>query len=234
MLVGRRSWRPETGKNGVVRRLVPLALLAVLVAGVAAGAALGIAGFPKSSAGAPALTPNPNEPVFVSMTLRQATQLARSRGVSVRVWRVPASAPTGTVLQQVSDEPVFLVVSDGLPKKPEAVLPQAVGPPVHTECASGFALDADGNAAPATCHGDEVNVATWDYFAASHPPLLALGRTAAKCEVARDYDDDQLTAPMNFTVFELAQAYYGWSFGPAFSDQLVSSGAQAGGCHAGG
>jgi len=206
----------------------------MLVVGVAAGAALGIAGLPKSSAGAPAVTSRPQEPVFVGMTLRQAAQLARSRGVSIRVWRVPASARRGTVLQQVSDKPVFLVVSDGPPKKLEAVLPQAVGPPVHTECASGFALDADGNAGPATCHGDEVNVATWDYFAASHPPLLALGRAAAKCEVARDYNDDQLTAPMNFTVYELAKAYYGWSLGPAFADQLVSSGAQAGGCHAGG
>ena len=141
--------------------------------------------------------------------------------------------PAGTVMQQVSEQPVFLVVSDGPPRDRRAVLPQAVGPPVHAECAPGFRLDADGNAGPATCQGDAVNVATWDFFAASKPPLLALGRAATECEVARVYDDDQLTAPMNFTVFELASAYYGWSFGSAFTDQLAGSGAQAAGCAAG-
>ena len=38
---------------------------------------------------------------------------------------------------------------------------------------------------------------------------------------------------MDFTVFELADAYYGWRFGPAFTDQLAGSGAHAGGCGGG-
>ena len=164
------------------------------------------------------------------MTVQQALQLARGRGVSVRIWRLPASAAAGTVMEQLSSRPVFLVVSAGPPKNRRAVLPHAVGPPVGPECAPGFRLDADGNAGPATCSDDEVNVATWEFFAASSPPMLALGRTASKCAVAAAYDDDQLTAPMNFTVFELANAYYGWRFGPAFTDQLASSGAHAGGC----
>ena len=101
------------------------------------------------------------------------------------------------------------------------------------ECAPGFRLDADGNAGPATCSGHGVNVATWEFFAASSPSMLALGRSASKCAVASAYDDDQLTAPMDFTVFELADAYYGWRFGPAFTDELASSGAHAGGCGGG-
>ena len=61
--------------------------------------------------------------------------------------------------------------------------------------------------------------------------MLALGRAATECAVGlRAYHDDQLTAPMNFTVFELASAYYGWSFGPAFTDQLAGSRPPAVGC----
>jgi hypothetical protein len=219
-----------------VRRSAPWALLVVLVVAVTAGALLGVSDSHKSSAAttaATAATAAPAEPLFVGMTVGQALELARSRGVSVRIWRLPASMPAGTVMQQVSEQPVFLVVSDGPPRDRRAVLPQAVGPPVHAECAPGFRLDADGNAGPATCQGDAVNVATWDFFAASKPPLLALGRAATECEVARAYDDDQLTAPMNFTVFELASAYYGWTFGSAFTDQLAGSGAQAAVCAAG-
>ncbi len=217
-----------------MRRLAPWALLVVLVAGVTAGAALGISQSHTGGSGvAVAAAPGPAKPVFVGMTVNQALELARSRGVSVRIWRLPASMPAGTVMQQVSEQPVFLVVSDGPPRDRWAVLPQAVGPPVHAECAPGFRLDADGNAGPATCQGDAVNVATWDFFAASKPPLLALGRAATECEIARVYDDDQLTAPMNFTVFELASAYYGWTFGSAFTDQLAGSGAQAAVCAAG-
>ena len=136
-------------------------------------------------------------------------------------------------MQQVSQQPIYLVVSSGPLRQHHAVLAGAVGPPVHPECAPGFTLDADGNAGPATCRGGEVDVATWDYFVASHPPLLALGRTATKCAVAGAYDDQQLTAPMNATVFTLAAVYYGWDFGPAFGHQLASSGASAGGCSGG-
>ena len=103
-------------------------------------------------------------------------------------------------------------------------------PPVRPVCTPGFRLDADGDAGPATCPGGAVNVAVWEYFAASSPPMLTLGRSATRCAVARAYDDEQLTASMNFTVFELANAYDGWRFGQAFTDQLVNSGASAGGC----
>ncbi len=212
-----------------MRRFAPWALLVVLVIGGAAGAALGISSH-EAPPPASAVTTIPQVPQFAGLPVKQALQLARTRGVSVRIWRLPASAAAGTVIEQLSNQPVFLVVSEGPLKDRRTVLPHAVGPPVLPECAPGFRLDADGNAGPATCSGHEVNVATWEFFAASSPPMLALGRTASKCAVAAAYDDDQLTAPMNFTVFELANAYYGWRFGPAFSDQLASSGAHAGGC----
>jgi hypothetical protein len=150
--------------------------------------------------------------------------------VQVRVWRLPTDAPAGTVLQEISSRPAFLVVSSGPPGHRGAALRPALSPPVRPVCTPGFRLDADGNAGPATCPGGAVNAAVLEYFAASSPPMLTLGRSATRCQVARAYDDEQLTASMNFTVFELASAYNGWRFGPAFTDQLVNAGASAGGC----
>ena len=219
--------------NGGVRNLVPWALLVLLGLGGAAGAAVGIASSHASSAARAVDSSGPGPSQFVGLTVQQAEQLARSEGVQVRAWRLPTDAPAGTVLQEISSRPAYLVVSAGPPEHREATLHPALGPPVRPVCTPGFRLDADGDAGPATCPGGSVNAAVWEYFAASSPPMLTLGRSATRCAVARAYDDEQLTTSMNFTVFELANAYYGWHFGPAFTDQLVSGDAAARGCDGG-
>jgi hypothetical protein len=211
-----------------VRNLAPWALLLLLVVGGAVGAALGIAGShtaPGPGAAAAAAAPQSE---FVGLTVEQARQLAHAQGIDVRIWRVPADTRAGTVMEEVSSRPAFLIVSGGPPAHREAVLPGAVGPPVHPVCTPGFRLEADGNAGPATCPGGQVNAAVWEFFAASHPPMLGLGRAASRCVVAGAYHDEQLTAAMNFTVYELAEAYYGWHFGSGFTDQLAGSGSGAG------
>ena len=213
-----------------MRNLAPWALLVLLGLGGAAGAALGIANSHALPAARAVDSPGTGPSQFVGLTVQQAEQLARSEGVQVRVWRLPADAPAGTVLQEISSRPAFLVVSAGPPEHRGAALRPALSPPVRPVCTPGFHLDADGDAGPVTCPGGAVNAAVWEYFAASSPPMLTLGRSATRCEVARAYDDEQLTASMNFTVFELANEYNGWRFGPAFTDQLVSAGAAAGGC----
>jgi hypothetical protein len=218
--------------NGGVRNLAPWALLVLLGLGSAAGAALGIANSHAPAAARAAASPGGSPSQFVGLTVQQAEQLARSEGVRVRVWRLPTDAPAGTVLQEISSRPAFLVVSAGPPEHRGAALRPAPTPPVHPVCTPGFRLGADGDAGPATCPGGAVNAAVWAYFAASSPPMLTLGRSATRCEVARAYNDEQLTGSMNFTVFELANAYNGWRFGQAFTDQLVSAGAAAGGCGA--
>jgi hypothetical protein len=216
--------------NGGVRNLAPWALLVLLGVGGAAAAALGITNSHAHPAVPASDSTGTGSSQFVGLTVQQAEQLARNEGVQVRVWRLPTDAPAGTVLQEISSRPAFLVVSAGPPAHRGAALHPALGPPVRPVCTPGFRLDADGDAGPATCPDGAVNAAVWEYFAASSPPMLTLGRSATRCAVARAYDDEQLTAPMNFTVFELANAYNGWSFGPAFTDQLVNSGAAAGGC----
>ena len=89
-------------QNVAMRRFVPWALLVVLVIGGAAGAALGISAH-DGPAPAPAVTTNAQVPQFAGLTVRQALQLARSRGVSVRIWRLPASVAAGTVMEQLSE-----------------------------------------------------------------------------------------------------------------------------------
>ena len=217
--------------NGGVRNLVPWTLLVILGLGGAAGAAVGIANSHARPAARAVGGAGSRPSQFVGLTEQQAEQLARSEGVQVRLWRLPTDAPVGTVLEEISSRPVFLVVSAGPPEHRGAALLPARMPPVRPVCTPGFRLDADGDAGPATCPGGAVNAAVWEYFAASSPPMLTLGRSATRCAVARAYDDEQLTASMNFTVFELANAYDGWHFGQAFTDQLVNSGASAGGCN---
>lgn len=216
-------------KNVVMRNFIPRALLVVVLAVTGASAALGASGFGTGSAVTSGGTGSRQELSLVGMSVGQAVRVAHSHGITVELWRVPASSPVGTVIQQVNYEPAYLVVSSGRPKDRWAVLSEAAGPPVHAECAPGFELETDGNAGPATCGGGHVNVAAWDYFAASRPPMLALGRAATRCDVARSYDD-QLTAPMNRTVYELAHAYYGWRFGSELAEELGRSGAHADGC----
>jgi hypothetical protein len=213
-----------------VRNLAPWALLVLLGLGGAAGAALGIVDSHAHPAVGAADSPGAVSSQFVGLTVQQAERLARSEGVQVRVWRLPTDAPAGTVLQEISSRPAFLVVSAGPPEHRGAALRPALSPPVRPVCTPGFQLEIDGDAGPATCSGGAVNAAVWEYFAASSPPMLTLGRSATRCQVARAYDDEQLTASMNFTVFELANAYNGWRFGPSFTDQLVSGGATASGC----
>ena len=213
-----------------MRNLAPWALLVLLGVGGAAAAALGIANSHAQPVGPASDSTGAGPSQFVGLTVQQAEQLARNEGVQVRVWRLPTDATAGTVLQEISSRPAFLVVSAGPPAHRGPALHPAPGPPVRPVCTPGS--DSAPTATPRRrrVRDGAVNAAVWEYFAASNPPMLTLGRSATRCEVARAYDDEQLTGPMNFTVFELANAYNGWSFGPAFTDQLVNSGAAAGGC----
>lgn len=208
--------------SGTRRQLYPRALVAV-VAVVAIGAAvLGTierASLPSHHAPP---TPAAEEPVMVGMSLTQAAKVAAQHGLTFRTWSLPSSAPAGTVIEQLSYQPIYLVVSTGPLQDRFAVLQGATVPPVHAECASTFTLEANGSAGPATCGRSQVNVPTWDYFAASSPPMLGLGQQATACALAQAYDTD-LTPAMNATVYVLAKTYYGWRFGPGVAADLGSA-----------
>jgi hypothetical protein len=219
----------EASPNTGLRRAVPWILLVVLAVLAGIGAVLGVNGFGASTLRVQPVTPALAQPLLVGLSLDRALAVARDDDMRVVVLKYPARSPRGTVIEQLSYRPTFLVVSSGPPRNLHAALPGADGPPVSIECVSRFELDADGNAGPATCGGGHVNVAVWDYFARSDPPMLGLGRTASACEVVGDYDP-QLSVAMNYTVYELAAAYYGWPFRPLVGRSLVTSGAKGHGC----
>jgi hypothetical protein len=171
-------------------------------------------------------------PLLVGMPLSRAVSFAKHHRIRLDVLRVFEEAPQSTITEEPwgLPGPVLLVVSKGPPASLWAVLPGAKGPPVHKECAPGFGVDEDGNGSPATCDRNRVNVATWDYFAPRHPPVYSLGRDVTRCEVAAVYDDDHLNQTWNYTVYVMAKAYYGWTFGQEFTDQLVNAGPYADNC----
>jgi hypothetical protein len=217
----------------------------VTVALVALVAAVAVSVLASSSAGAGTPVPSgatavswgyvnsgQKSPLLVGMPLRRAHSIATHHHITLDVLRVFEAAPKGTVTQEARGlpGPLLLVVSKGQPANLWAVLPRATGPPVNEECAPRFLVDEDGNGSPDICGGDRVNVATWDYFAGRQPPMMSLGRTATKCQVAADYDDDHLNLTWNDSVYEMAKAYYGWTFGKAFTVQLVNAGPYADNC----
>jgi hypothetical protein len=171
-------------------------------------------------------------PLLVGMRLSRAVSFAKHHRIRLDVLRAFEEAPQSTITEEPRGlpGPVLLVVSKGLPRSLSSVLPGATGLPVHEECAPRFDVDVDSNGSPATCHGDRVNVATWDYFASEHPPMYSLGRSATRCEIAAVYDYSHLTMPMDASVYEMAKAYYGWRFGNAFFDQLINAGPYADNC----
>lgn len=90
-------------------------------------------------------------PVFKGLTLLEATNLARERGVRVIVvLRAPSNSLAGTVLGQDPNRqwPAGLVVSSGRWANFLAELPGEQKTPVRKECAVAPVLTEDGNVAP--------------------------------------------------------------------------------------
>jgi hypothetical protein len=177
---------------------------------------------------------NVRSPLLVGMSLKRAVTIADRYHIKLDVLLVYESSPKGTVTQEPGGlpGPILLVDSKGPQSNLRAVLPGAKGPPLHEECDPGFVVDVDGNGSPDTCGGNKVNVATWDYFAARHPAMYSLGRNATRCQVAGAYLSRHLDLTWDYSVYEMANAYYGWRFGQQFTDQLVNAGPYADGCKA--
>jgi hypothetical protein len=201
----------------------------VLTALISAAASL-VAVVPTADAGTPIrwayINSDQRSPLLVEMRLSRVVGFAQHHHIKLTVLRVFESSPRGIITEEPRGlpGPILLVVSKGPPANLWAVLPGANGRPVHRECAPSFGIDFDSNGSPATCGGDRVNVATWDYFASTRPAMYSLGREATRCQVAEVYDNARLTLPMDFSVYEMSKAYYGWRFGDAFTDQLTVAG----------
>jgi hypothetical protein len=172
---------------------------------------------------------------MVGMSLASARSIAHRERVSLSMIFVPSHQKRGQVIGQdlnlQSSERI--VVSAGPLRNDEQILPLATVPPVSRECANGLYLDEDGNAGPLTCPDGGVNVGAWDYFARSKPLLMELSRHATSQQVASAIcSPESLTGPMKDSTFQLAETYYGWTFGEQFLlDRLYGLHGQGCGSH---
>jgi hypothetical protein len=108
---------------------------------------------------------------------------------------------------------------------PQALAPATV-PPAIGLCSEQLSYGADGNASPLFCAKGQLNVLAWKYFAADHPRVMSLGPNASPQDVEHAIcaDMSKSTGPIETSTYQLAAAYYGWSFGVVPTDVLTNGG----------
>jgi hypothetical protein len=73
---------------------------------------------------------------------------------------------------------------------------------------------ANGTVGPVTCSDGAVNRLAWEYIVEeADPKTFTLGPNATPEQVAAALCDDLITYPIAGMIYEIASAYYGWSFG---------------------
>jgi hypothetical protein len=210
-----------------LRRATVLTVLFVVLGGIATGVVVAVSyhylatptttdcPHPLADTATPQIASLVGDPVATATDF-----VAEDCGLLSDTW-APSHWPFGRVLGLVGDAPHWthyprftadVVVSAGPLKTDRAVLPLANGPPVSTECGAGLSVTAQGAASPLTCGGDHVNVGAWDYYARAvpQPVVFTLTRGASRSIVLDAFcanADDQ-----NVAEYELARAYYGWSY----------------------
>jgi hypothetical protein len=109
---------------------------------------------------------------------------------------------------------------------PEVLSPATV-PPVLGLCSAQLSYGADGNASPLFCSNHEINRAAWRYFAKLNLHVMALGPNAAPGDVESAVSADMSgssTNPIECSAYQLAAAYYGWSFGVDPTSGVIGGG----------
>jgi hypothetical protein len=96
------------------------------------------------------------------------------------------------------------------------VLPPARSLPVVALCSQPLITSADGGATPLICTNGALNVLAWKFYAAISPRVLSAGTAATdrsvRAAMCADWIGGHATAPEERSAYELAAAYYGWSF----------------------
>jgi len=99
---------------------------------------------------------------------------------------------------------------------PQQILPPATERPVGLLCSAPIQVFANGNAGPLLCRGGEVNVQAWQHYADVSNTVLGLGQNPTQGQVegalCADMKTNHATAPIESSGYQLAKAYYGWSF----------------------
>ncbi len=106
------------------------------------------------------------------------------------------------------------------------VLPPAKSLPVVALCAQPLATDQTGNAGPLLCSDGGLNVLAWRFYAPLAPKVLSAGPAAslkaAEAAVCGDVITKHATVLEELSAYDLAAAYYGWSFSTDPTDVLYS------------
>jgi hypothetical protein len=106
------------------------------------------------------------------------------------------------------------------------VLPPATELPLVGLCSERGFNTADGNFQPIFCRDGSINVVAWRFYAALTPNLLAAGRTATADQIPAAIRADgryHPTDPEILGAYDLAAAYYGWTFPHSVVCQAVYS-----------
>jgi hypothetical protein len=123
----------------------------------------------------------------------------------------PSPSPTPIVYPSPAPPPV------GTPVPRQVLPPATVGPAVDL-CSADLVSTANGNVYPLLCQGGAVNVPAWSFYVQVSSNILALGRdvTLQQVQEAMCADQSQYHATYieESSAYELAAAYYGWSFTP--------------------
>jgi hypothetical protein len=106
------------------------------------------------------------------------------------------------------------------------VLPPARSLPVVSLCSQALTTQDDG-ATPLTCTNGALNVLAWKVYAPLSPRVLSAGPAATdkvvRSAMCTDWIRGLATAPDERSAYELAAAYYGWSFDTDPTDLLFST-----------
>ncbi len=114
----------------------------------------------------------------------------------------------------------FVIVGTFACSSEPVATPQASPPaterPIGQLCSAPIQTTANGNAGPLLCRGGEVNVLAWRHYAEVSNTVLGLGQNPTQGQVegalCADLRTNHATASIESSGYQLAKAYYGWSF----------------------
>jgi hypothetical protein len=124
---------------------------------------------------------------------------------------VTASSPSPSPSPSASDgsAPVGTPV-------PQQTLAPATERPIGQLCSAPIQITANGNAGPLLCRGGEVNVMAWRHYADVSNTVLGLGQNPTQGQVegalCADLRTNHATPSIETSGYQLAKAYYAWSF----------------------
>lgn len=131
--------------------------------------------------------------------------------------RAAASAsPSPTVSPNPLPTPTESPTGDQGTPIAKQILPPAPDMPVAQLCSLTIQTTANGNAVPLFCKSGALNVQAWQFYATISAGVLSLGLNPTEGQVqgafCEDFNRNHATKVEESSAYQLATAYYGWTF----------------------